>query len=105
MFVNQIQRLKLYQNIPNPFSGKTTIYYRLPADESVKLSIFDLSGKLIESNYLTGKKGVNSAEVNINPSQSGVLYYQLDTNQNSEKNLREYLKKHFMKFIETFTKK
>lgn len=72
---------ELYQNIPNPFSGKTTIYYRLPADESVKLSIFDLSGKLIESNYLTGKKGVNSAEVNINPSQSGVLYYQLDTKE------------------------
>jgi len=57
------------------------IYYRLPADESVKLSIFDLSGKLIESNYLNGKKGVNSAEVNINPSQSGVLYYQLDTKE------------------------
>ena len=34
-----------------------------------------------------------------------MMYYQLDTNQNSEKNLREYLKKHFMKFIETYTKK
>lgn len=70
---------ELYQNIPNPFTGNTTVYFRLPADENVKLSIFDMSGKLIQTYNLTGKKGINTSEINIETEYNGILYYQLDT--------------------------
>lgn len=69
----------LYQNIPNPFRGVTTIYFELPKDEEVKISLFDLSGKLIRSARLSGVKGLNYYEVNMDADQSGIIYYQLET--------------------------
>ncbi len=69
----------LYQNIPNPFRGVTTIYFELPKDEEVKISLFDLSGKLIRSARLSGVRGLNYYEVNMDADQSGIIYYQLET--------------------------
>jgi hypothetical protein len=39
--------LKL-NNYPNPFNSSTTIKYHLPETGDVRLSIFDLSGRLVE---------------------------------------------------------
>ena len=40
-------RLVLAQNHPNPFNGATRIRFELPAAESVRLDIFDVSGRLV----------------------------------------------------------
>jgi hypothetical protein len=40
-------RFALYQNVPNPFRGATTIAYDLPVACDVRLEIFDLLGRLV----------------------------------------------------------
>jgi flagellar hook capping protein FlgD len=39
----------LRQNHPNPFSGRTTIYFELPVDAQVTLDVFDAQGRLVRS--------------------------------------------------------
>ena len=43
-------------NRPNPFYRHTTIYYYLPAATSIRIDIFDLSGRLIRS-IIPGEQG------------------------------------------------
>jgi hypothetical protein len=42
-------RFALFQNYPNPFNNSTTISYSLAADGYVKLSIYDIKGRKIET--------------------------------------------------------
>src|SRR5690606_15959832 len=39
--------LELLQNAPNPFTAVTAIGFRLPAADHVRLSIFDVEGRLV----------------------------------------------------------
>ncbi|MCF7832418.1 MAG: T9SS type A sorting domain-containing protein [Candidatus Marinimicrobia bacterium] len=39
----------LMQNYPNPFNPITTINYTIPSESKVKLSIYDISGQLVET--------------------------------------------------------
>ncbi len=41
-------RYELSQNTPNPFANSTTIQYAIPKTTHVKLSVFDVSGRLIK---------------------------------------------------------
>ncbi|MEO1263334.1 MAG: T9SS type A sorting domain-containing protein [Bacteroidota bacterium] len=71
---------QLYQNRPNPFSETTVIGFQLPESQTAKLSIFDVTGKLlkeIEENY---SKGYHEVSISMDElGQIGVLYYQLET--------------------------
>ncbi|MBK9720932.1 MAG: T9SS type A sorting domain-containing protein [Saprospiraceae bacterium] len=70
---------ELYQNTPNPFSKQTMINYRLPEASPVKLSVYDLSGKVLRVYEFVGQKGLNSMRLDRSDlNVSGVLYYQLD---------------------------
>ena len=40
--------LELHNNYPNPFHKKTTISYRVPSDERVRLQIINIKGKLVK---------------------------------------------------------
>ena len=44
----QPQKCELYQNYPNPFNSSTSIKYFLTKQTSIKLSVFDIKGCLIE---------------------------------------------------------
>ncbi len=76
--------VKLYQNTPNPFKSTTTIGFELPKGGSATLRLFDHSGrtlKLIEGDY---EKGYNEVTIDRGDlSATGVLYYQLETENNS----------------------
>ncbi|MGB3085386.1 MAG: T9SS type A sorting domain-containing protein [Saprospiraceae bacterium] len=70
---------ELYQNTPNPFSKQTIINYRLPEASPVKLSVYDMSGKVLRVYEFVGQKGLNSTRLDRSDlNVSGVLYYQLD---------------------------
>jgi len=53
---NPIELFFMEQNIPNPFSGETSIKYNLPLNCNIAmLAIYDLSGKQVSSFELTEK--------------------------------------------------
>lgn len=68
----------LYQNVPNPFSASTAIGFSVPSSQNVKLTIFDMSGRVhqvLEGHFDKGYHEfvIHSDKLNV----EGVLYYQL----------------------------
>ncbi len=43
------KEISLSQNYPNPFMGKTTIYYNLPYSAKVNMKIYNRSGRLVKN--------------------------------------------------------
>jgi hypothetical protein len=72
----------LEQNYPNPFNPTTTIPFGLSEESPVKLEIFDILGRkvqtLINENRLAGHHNI---PFNTNGLASGVYFYRLVTNQ------------------------
>lgn len=70
----------LMQNYPNPFNPVTHIEYYLPADEKVKLTVFDVLGRevsvLINS---VESKGKHTIAFNGEALPSGIYFYELKT--------------------------
>lgn len=74
----------LYQNRPNPFRGQTVVSFTLPEAATAKLSVYDLSGRMITVIQDNFNKGYNEIELNKSQlSGAGVFYYQLDTPDHS----------------------
>jgi hypothetical protein len=70
----------LEQNEPNPFETKTVIEFTLPSEGSARLTIMDVTGRVVAQIYDTYPKGQNSVTINKSDlAVSGVLYYQLDS--------------------------
>ena len=70
----------LYQNQPNPWTGSTSISFNLPEAGAVKLSLFDMTGKLIkviEGEFKSGRQAILLNKKDI--TAHGVLYYRLDS--------------------------
>jgi hypothetical protein len=70
----------LYQNVPNPFSGQTTIRYSLPKAEVVTLMIHDMTGRQVFSQKVKGNAGINEMVIrNLDLGSAGIYYYTLYT--------------------------
>ncbi|MEP7197628.1 MAG: T9SS type A sorting domain-containing protein, partial [Saprospiraceae bacterium] len=75
---------ELYQNVPNPFVKQTTISYRLSESGPAKMTIYDLTGKIVRVYDLKAVKGLNTLTVNKSElGTSGIMYYQLDAANNT----------------------
>lgn len=75
------EEFELYQNMPNPFDGTTTIAFSLPRMEEASIHIFDVTGKtvhLIQGVFAKGRNEITVGKSQLNTS--GVLYYRLETN-------------------------
>lgn len=73
---------EVYQNEPNPFKESTTISFNLPLSQKAKLSIFDVTGRLLHTEVKDGHKGVNTFNVNMNLlNNTGVMYYQIESGE------------------------
>jgi len=77
-------RYELRQNYPNPFANSTTIQYAIPKTTHVKLSVFDVSGRLIKV-LAEGVHNPSYYNVNWNGKDSsgrkvsqGVYFYRLE---------------------------
>jgi predicted esterase len=70
---------ELHQNYPNPFNPTTTISYELPKSSFVKLSIYNINGRLVAT-LVNEKKnaGYYSVEWNVEKVSSGIYFYQIN---------------------------
>ncbi len=76
----EFNAFKLEQNKPNPFLDETVIGFEIPSDSKVRLTVFNLDGKVLvqsENFYTAGLNQIKITKTELN--STGVLYYQLDT--------------------------
>ncbi len=78
-------KFSLSQNYPNPFNPETKIKFALPKEGFVKLSVYDASGREIES-LINQKLNAGTFEVTWNGANlsSGIYFYTLKTEGFSE---------------------
>jgi len=75
-------QILLYQNYPNPFNSNTRISYKLTKTSFVKLSIFDINGRLIKTLFSERQDAGNySINWNSNNLSSGVYFYRIDAGE------------------------
>ena len=72
--------IALKQNYPNPFNPTTVISFTLTRSENVKLSVYDMTGRLITT-LVDGLQPAGISNVNFNAAglASGVYIYKLET--------------------------
>ncbi|MCK4297396.1 MAG: T9SS type A sorting domain-containing protein, partial [Candidatus Marinimicrobia bacterium] len=81
---NMPQTFALKTNYPNPFNAVTTISYQLPELSFVNLSIYNVTGQLVE--ILVNEKvqtGYHNVTWNSTNVSSGVYFYKLSAGEYS----------------------
>ena len=68
-------------NYPNPFNPITTIQFSVPKDEFVKLTVYDMTGKVVKEliNGYYKVAGTYNVVFNATGLASGVYFYELNT--------------------------
>jgi uncharacterized protein YkuJ len=70
----------LLPNAPNPFKNETTIRFRLPSDDAVKLTVFDETGRVLASQNHSFAKGYNEWFLDLTDKKTaGILFYRMET--------------------------
>ena len=88
----------LKQNSPNPFNTQTTIFYILPAESKVTLTVYNIRGQkvktLVDEYQSAGEKQViwDSTNDTGDKVASGVYFYRLQANELSEVRRMVFLK-------------
>lgn len=79
------ENFKLYNNYPNPFNPSTTIKFDLNNSSFVKLEIFDAAGRNIQELF-EGELSAGQYQYVFNAEKlsSGIYFYKLSTDQNSQ---------------------
>lgn len=74
----------LKQNYPNPFNPSTTISFSVPFKTTVRLEVFDITGKLMIT-LLNEQKEAGNYSINYNAGYlaSGTYFYRLTAGNNS----------------------
>jgi hypothetical protein len=77
---NALAAFELHQNYPNPFKKATRIAFTLPEAGDAKLTVFDLSGRVLKTVEQSFNIGYNEVSIERQELPSGgVLFYQLET--------------------------
>ncbi len=78
-------RLVVEQNVPNPFSDTTVIRFGLPAEQQVRVAVYDLLGRelvaLHDGITAAGYHQVvwDGTDGNGRPARKGMWFYQVRT--------------------------
>ncbi len=75
----------LSQNYPNPFNASTNIKFTLPKSSEVKITVHDITGKLID--VIVNEKldaGTYATEWDGSNNNSGIYFYSIKTESFSE---------------------
>jgi hypothetical protein len=84
-FPTEAEGIQLAQNYPNPFNPETTIEVTLPFSQYVKVSIYDIRGRLVQvlqDGVL--RAGVNSLRFDGSDLASGLYFYRAESNDKVE---------------------
>ncbi len=68
----------LAQNYPNPFNPVTTIEFTLRNTMKAKVQVFDVLGRVVKSELVDGKVGLNRYVFNASGLASGVYFYRIE---------------------------
>ena len=79
------EKFVLMQNYPNPFNPETKISFELPVNAFVKISVYDLTGKVIAVPH-SGDLSAGSYTLNWSAAgiSSGIYFYRLETEKYSD---------------------
>ncbi|MFH1319662.1 MAG: T9SS type A sorting domain-containing protein [Bacteroidota bacterium] len=67
------------KNSPNPFTEKTKIFFNSPAISDVKFIVYNMLGKLVYSENLKAKQGINMIQFYSKDMPAGVYMYSLNS--------------------------
>jgi hypothetical protein len=84
----------LEQNNPNPFSANTTIGFVLPKAGEARLTVFDVTGKVLKmftNSYPKGRSEIVLSAEELNAQ--GVMFYELESNGQKSTKKMIYLSK------------
>jgi len=75
----------LFQNYPNPFNPVTHIVFDLPEDSNVKLTVYTITGELVQ-NLVNGHKPAGRYEIDFDGSHlsSGIYIYRIQAGKFSQ---------------------
>jgi hypothetical protein len=85
--------ITVFQNYPNPFSESTTIPYHLHTNASVKITVFNLSGKTVtileNLNKLSGyyRAGWSGTDQNGHTMPTGIYFFRIEAIGSGGKNI------------------
>lgn len=73
--------VELFQNYPNPFNPTTTIKFKLPANATVELAVYNVLGQRVAHlvNNQKLQSGLHQIPFNASALSSGVYFYTLKT--------------------------
>ena len=81
--IEEVAKLQLFQNKPNPFHIKTTIGFVLPAASDVTFSIHNMNGKVIYRSNGYYEKGEHQIVLEREDLPAGLMYYTVSTDKES----------------------
>ena len=93
------EHFALFQNFPNPFNNQTVIRFELKKSEEVRLTIYDVNGKVVK--ILVDNEALDAGQYSFNWDgksdagkyvSSGVYFYRLST-RNGDKTMTMILEK------------
>jgi hypothetical protein len=71
---------ELLENRPNPFSEATMINFVTPAASIATITIYDVTGQMVDQRHVNAQVGLNSVEI-TGLRATGVLYCQVSTDE------------------------
>lgn len=77
--IRQPTSYRLNQNYPNPFNANTIISYRIPKEEMVLISVYNLAGQLVET-LVSERQSAGNYQIYWNAGRysSGIYLFQIE---------------------------
>ncbi len=82
--IAKLKEGELLQNIPNPFTDKTQLWYKVQSDANVEIKVYNNTGQLIRT-FVEGAKtkGTHYVDMDASGLPAGIYFYSISINGNT----------------------